>query len=150
MGSLPSFCAETVGRELLLKMLRREQQLRDSKDIQAQYDAFHVSGVCSPDSIEMDLQRKVLCEFGFSNADHSLALFWQVPSVWKERLMRDKELRDSVVYLRYRHLFAKDELRVGVDAFDVPVHNPETLESVSLLSLCRGDRPLVVIAGSSG
>ena len=98
------FDACSVSRDKLLAMLRREQQLRDSRETQDLYDYYHKRGECSPDTVEIDIQRKVLCEFGFSCADSSVSEYWQVYNVWKDHIEKDEELRNSVVYLN-RHLF---------------------------------------------
>jgi len=136
-------------------MLRREQALRDSDEVQARYDVYHARALASPEAIEVDVQRRVLREHGYSDCDASLGRWWRVAAHWVDApgARDDPELRDAVVYLKYRDLTLPLQLAEGDPAPDATLVALDGGggETMSLLDRVPQDgTPLVVIGGSAG
>ena len=136
-------------------MLTREQALRDSDAVQARYDDYHGRGMASPEAIEIDVQRQVLREHGYADCDASLGRYWQIAAKWIDapNARDDPELRNSVVYLKYRDLTLPLTLAVGDDAPDAALVGLDGGggRSPSLLDRVPADgTPLVVVGGSAG
>lgn len=132
----PLFDALTVDRPTLLRMLMREQQLRDSDATQDAYDEFHRRLLPAPEAIEMCLQRRVLRESGFRDDDDGLAEWWRVNKSYP----LDDAIRSTTVYMKFN---ITQPLRVAVgdaalDAkvFQVPL--PTAAQVGADRALCDG------------
>lgn len=150
-GAARRFDHRTVPREQLLRMLRREQQLRMSDDTQRLYDFYHERHLPAPESIEKDIQRQVLREEGFRDSDSGLRAWWKINQAFPD----DEEVRDTVVYMKHNVM---EELRLceGDPAPSAPLvwlepeagHDDNGGVEFDYLSLAKPGRPLVVAAGS--
>lgn len=129
-----------LNRDVLLQMLRREEELRFSDETQQLYDKYPDD--VPPFSIEENIQRQVLQEFGFEPNDIWLRLYQYTNG----RFPTDVELRNTAVYMRC------DRSRPTDAKIGDPLR-PATLRSLDgsvcqLSDFIKPGRPLVVIAGS--
>jgi len=132
-----------MDRAALLPMLTREQELRDSDEVQREYDAHELP----PETIEERLQLRVLSEHGF--AAHELPAALQLYQLTNWRFPHDAELRSCVVYLR-ADVSSPGDLAVGDEAPDAALHDAASGAPTSLHRLTPSDgRMLVVAAGSA-
>lgn len=119
-------------------MLRRENELRLSEDVQKRFEDAERSG-STTDWIEVasEVQKEILREFNVSeNALHAY------------RCAANKH--GVSLYVKYNRA-RKGDLEIGSQAPNVPVVSVESdgsTSSVSLVELQMKNRPLVVIAGS--
>jgi len=133
---------EKIELEILKKMLKRENEIRLTEEIQMKYDACAMSDENQYTKITDGLQRQVLNEFGFDMNKKELKRYRSALSMYPE----EKELKELVYYYKFNR--SRDgELQVG-DTLPLTsltlsslTHTPVTLPSTSTL-------PLVLVAGS--
>ena len=132
-----------MDRRVLIRMLQRKQELRDSDDVQRDYDAHAVP----PNAFEDQLQIQVLREFGFAHAEiegGALGLY----RLTNCRFPDDAELRATVVYL------CADESSPGIltrcDAAPDATLPAADGSACSLLSLQPADGQMLVVSAGSG
>mmetsp|Transcript_2951 Transcript_2951/g.4843 ORF Transcript_2951/g.4843 Transcript_2951/m.4843 type:complete len:247 (-) Transcript_2951:659-1399(-) len=131
-------------RSQLLQMLQREDALRLSDEVQAQY-------ALQPESWEWKwevtdrVQRQVCEEFGFADCvEEGLDLLRSAMSLFPD----DEEIKDAAHYLR-NNIHVKCPLRVGEIVPDVPLHKLQGGEtSVHALAPQSPDGVTLVLAGS--
>lgn len=129
----------TMNRSTLLEMLRRENQLRLSKEYQEMYDDVDLR---ISEIIEDTIQRQVLKEFNFEDTPENLHRYRATNGLF----LNDPEIRNTVVYMKYDRANA-GPLQVGDVCPDVVAIDLETGERKSVLSFAKEDRPLVILGG---
>ena len=83
-----------------------------SPEMQALYDRCnHVAG----DQVERFIQRNVLKRHGFTPSVENLAEFWKIRAKYGDD---DREVMESVIYLRYAHLLHECTIPLGAAAPD--------------------------------
>jgi len=129
-----------MNRELLIQMLKRENEIRLSNPVQEMYDEERILKIIPSTSIEEAIQKLVLEEFGF---EHDLLDYYRCT---RARFPNDPEIRDSVLYIKHDKS-RRGDLRVG---HNTPNPTLITLnnEERCLLDFKIDKRPLVLIAGS--
>jgi len=131
-------------RAQLLLMLRREDELRLSSEVQAKYAQ-------QPDcwdwkwQVTDEVQRQVCEEFGFANnVGEGLDLLRSALSLYPG----DAEIKDAAHYLR-NNIHTDCPLQVGEIVPDLPLHKGAGGEtSVHQLAPAAGDGMTLIIAGS--
>ncbi len=126
-------------RDKVLEMLRFEQQVRYSPEIQKVYSAQYASGTRSI-SIEKEIQKYVLRTFGYD--DNQVEEYWKIPKLYWE----DEEVKNSIFYMKL-NIFSYGNISVGDKLIDVPLYDYQANSILQLDTLCR-DKPLVLLAGS--
>jgi len=130
-----------ISRDLLVKMLMREDQLRKAPETQAKYsesdDWDHLR------SVTLAIQRQVLSEFGMEG-DDALVGFHSMRAKYE----KDKVIKDLAVYIKYDKS-NKGNLSKGSK---VPNGSEITLFDLqgckTTLASFIGTKPLVILAGS--
>ena len=135
------FSLDEVPRDTVLSMLRTEDRLRKSDEMQALYDQMsHVVG----DQVERYIQRNVLKMFGFTPSMDNLSRYWQIRAKYGDN---DREVMDSVIYLRYAHLLHECQIPLGAQCPDASLVALDG-NFVSLSDYMANHERLVVLAGS--
>lgn len=141
-----NFEINNVSREVVLQMLKEEQKVRYSKEIQniytKEYYATKHNNV-KRINIEAEIQKHILKSFGFKNDEKSLKEYWKIPSTYWE----DEEVKNSIFYMKL-NIFKYPNVKIHDKMIDVELLNYQTNEFVSLSSLSHPNRPLVILAGS--
>ena len=141
------FYIHNVERNKILEMLKEEQTVRYSKNIQEIYTQQYYLEKNNPNyirvNIEQEIQKYILRKFGFKDDVDSLKEYWKIPSTyWK-----DEEIKNSIFYMKL-NIFNYSKLEINDDMVDAELINYETNDFVSLKSLQKANRPLVILAGS--
>lgn len=141
------FYIHNVERNKILEMLKEEQIVRYSKNIQEIYTQQYYLEKNNPNyirvNIEQEIQKYILRKFGFKDDVDSLKEYWKIPSTyWK-----DEEIKNSIFYMKL-NIFNYSKLEINDDMVDAELINYETNDFVSLKSLQKANRPLVILAGS--
>lgn len=130
-------------RDLLLEMLRRDDALRLSEDVQARY-------ALQPDSwnwkwkVTDDVQKQVCKEFGFgSSMAEGLDLLRSSMSLYPH----DDEVRHAAHYLRYNHHMPCPSSLVSSVMPNIKLHDMRG-DATSLDAILSAGKATVVIAGS--
>eukprot|EP01120_Amphizonella_sp_Union-15-10_P006427 TRINITY_DN2056_c0_g3_i2.p1 TRINITY_DN2056_c0_g3~~TRINITY_DN2056_c0_g3_i2.p1 ORF type:complete len:145 (+),score=21.87 TRINITY_DN2056_c0_g3_i2:120-554(+) len=132
-----------MSRDLVLQMLKRENQLRLSDEIQEQYDQQRKARIVPSCSIEEGIQRQVLSEFGFDPEDN---LSIDVYRYSRARFPDDPEIKESILYIKYDRS-RNTTLRIGDDSPNPLLVTLEG-EKLPLFSFAKPKRPLVLLASS--
>ena len=147
MAELKPFVLQTIERDQVLAMMREEQKVRLSDEIQQVYTEQFLAGENDPDyvpiSIEIEVQKFVLRTFGFLDDDASLREYWKIPSTY----WHDEEIKNSCFYMKH-NIFQYPTTHVGDPMRDVNVLDYGQNAPVSLSSLHKPGRPLILLAGS--
>lgn len=138
--SLP-FRLDKVSRDVVLAMTTAENDMRISDEIQETYDRMH-GATRGSEAVELYMQKEVLSRFGFDPSNEGIVEYQRILQVYGA----DKEIMDSVVYLRYSHLY-RPITETGHLATDVKLYNLDH-QQVSLFDLTNNGKPTVIMAGS--
>lgn len=130
-------------RSLLIKMLRREDELRLSDAVQRKY-ADSPDDYTSKEHVTLKVQHQVCREFGFtSDLKEGLDLLRSASALFPG----DQELRDCAHWLKY-NIVARCPLALGSHVPDIPLMcidgSPTTLHQIIERSLT----PTVLVVGS--
>jgi len=142
-----------IDRDLLVKMYKRENQVRVSEEIQMKMDKCQMDDDDTYADLLENIQKTVLREFGFDGSNDDVMLFRQGLNMYPE----DKELKSIPLYSKFNR--ARDgELQIGDELQDSTLCNIDNPNSrVSLVNFYKNecerrnipeDSPLVIIAGS--
>ncbi len=140
------FQINSVNREKILEMTTEEQKVRYSKGIQEAYTTqFYNSKNENYErvNIEREIQKYILRKFGFTDSIESLQEYWKIPSTY----WNDEEVKNSIFYMKL-NIFQYPNVKLEDELIDVPLVNYKTNDIVSLSSLQKSNRPLVILAGS--
>ena len=140
------FQINSVNREKILKMTTEEQKVRYSKGIQEAYTTqFYNSKNENYErvNIEREIQKYILRKFGFTDSIESLQEYWKIPSTY----WNDEEVKNSIFYMKL-NIFQYPNVKLEDELIDVPLVDYKTNDIVSLSSLQKPNRPLVILAGS--
>jgi len=143
MSATQVFDVAAVSRDTVLAMLRTEDRLRKCDEMQLLYDACRdVVG----DQVERFIQRNVLKKFGFAPSVENLERYWQIRAHYGDD---DREVMESVIYLRYAHLLHDCTIPLGAPCPDADLFTlADEPQPVTLGSYMRQNERLVVLAGS--
>jgi len=141
------FKIENINRNTILEMVKEEQKVRYSKTIQEAYtDQYyaqkHNSGY-NVVSIEIDIQKHILRQFGFKDDNNSLNEYWKIPSTY----WTDEEIKNSIFYMKL-NMFQYPKISIDDDLIDTQLIEYFTNNEISLSSLQNQDRPLIILSGS--
>lgn len=140
------FQINSVNREKILEMTTEEQKVRYSKGIQEAYTTqFYNSKNENYErvNIEREIQKYILRKFGFIDSIESLQEYWKIPSTY----WNDEEVKNSIFYMKL-NIFQYPNVKLEDELINVPLVDYKTNEMVSLSSLQKPNRPLVILAGS--
>lgn len=140
------FQINSVNREKILEMTTEEQKVRYSKGIQEAYTTqFYNSKNENYErvNIEREIQKYILRKFGFTDSIESLQEYWKIPSTY----WNDEEVKNSIFYMKL-NIFQYPNVKLEDELIDVPLVDYKTNDIVSLSSLQKPNRPLVILAGS--
>ena len=144
---MTEFDINCVTREKVLEMVKDEQTVRYSKGIQEIYTEQYYASSNNPNyklvNIEREIQKHILRKYGFTDDETSLSGYWKIPSTY----WNDEEVKNSLFYMKY-NIFKYPSVKVGDQMIDIELLDYKTNKNVSLSSLQRADRPLVILAGS--
>jgi hypothetical protein len=151
-----------INREILLKMLQRENELRLSqetldlleKEAQENYSSFlpnseYVIGFISP--VFENLQRRVVYEFGYVN-DASMKYALYMLRSARYLYPNDNEIFNSVYYMKYNRI-NEGKMKTGNDFVNVSLYTRQQqtqrqLETVMFSDILSKQMLNVIIAGS--
>jgi hypothetical protein len=134
------FDVNQVDRGLVLKMLKREQELRYSEEMQLMYDSLSHS--IDQEIVEKTIQKQVREEFGFTDSNESIRNYQSIGYLYRD----DEEVRQSVNYLRL-NIIRDCPIKEGELAPDVSLVNLEG-QDCRLQDYLSQSKPLVILAGS--
>ena len=140
------FQINSVNREKILEMTTEEQKVRYSKGIQEAYTTqFYNSKNDNYErvNIEREIQKYILRKFGFTDSIESLQEYWKIPSTY----WNDEEVKNSIFYMKL-NIFQYPNVKLEDELIDIPLVDYKTNNIVSLSSLQKPNRPLVILAGS--
>ena len=141
-----NFEINNVSREVVLQMLKEEQKVRYSKEIQniytKEYYATKHNNV-KRINIEAEIQKHILKSFGFKNDEKSLKEYWKIPSTYWE----DEEVKNSIFYMKL-NIFQYTKLNIDDDMVNTQVINYKTNKNILLSELLVPNKPLIILAGS--
>jgi hypothetical protein len=144
---MEDFKIDKVERSIILEMLKQEQTVRYSKGIQEAYTNQYYARKNNPEyemvPIEREIQKYILRQFGFKDDFASLEEYWKIPS----RYWHDEEVKNSIFYMKL-NIFQYPKVSVGDDLIDAHLIDYETSQEISLSSLQKQGRPLIILAGS--
>ncbi len=141
------FILQNVSRDDIIKMLKDEQEVRYSKNIQniytQQYYASQQDSNYKPVRIEIEIQKYILKKYGYTDNEQSLNEYWKIPSTY----WNDEEVKNSIFYMKL-NIFQYPKLNVGDNLIDANLIDYNTDEEITLSSLQNKNKPLVILAGS--
>jgi len=154
----PETCQE-ITREILLKMLKRENEVRFSKEMLESFEKESLDyeeNSCANDANSSTMnafvprtieqfQRKVVQEFGYkSDTECSYAI--QMLRSARSLYPNDLEIKNTASYLKYNRC-QRGEIGVGDMYKDVPLANCNQQE-IKLSAILNREKPTLVISGS--
>ncbi|CAG8719959.1 5122_t:CDS:2 [Dentiscutata heterogama] len=134
-------------KEKLLALLHEEERRRFSPEMQKKYYDVGNDPTCGKDWMDVtdQMQLELVREFGYS--DEAVQLLRRAPQLYPD----DPEFRTTQVYVR-NNIANIGNLTEGMPAPDCPLVPLESSNDsstlVSLRSLCKPGRPLVLLGGS--
>jgi len=154
----PESCQE-ITRELLIKMLKRENDLRLSKEIleavEKESSEYEEIESCSTDKLTyaqphalstiVQCQEKVAQEFGYKTSDE-ISYAVQILRSARALYPNDIEIQNAAFYLKYNRAH-RGELKVNDSYKDVPLMTCAQ-EETKLSAILNSEKPTVVISGS--
>lgn len=142
-----NFKINDVSREKIIEMLKEEQKVRYSKQVQDIYTNQYYDSKHNPNyelvNIEREVQKFILNKFGFSNKETDLKEYWKIPSTY----WNDEEVKNSIFYMKL-NIFQYSKIDIDDLMPNVSLVDYETENKIKLSSLANKGRPLVLLAGS--
>ncbi len=147
MIEICNFNIQNVDRDTILQMVKEEQKVRYSKEIQTIYTNQYYSTQNNPNyipiNIEQEVQKYILRMYGYNDGEESLKEYWKIPSTYWEV----EEIKNNLFYMKL-NIFKYPEINLEDNLIDVTLLNYKTNELTNLASLQTPNRPLVILAGS--
>jgi hypothetical protein len=144
---MEDFILNKVERTKIIEMLKKEQTIRYSKGIQEAYTSQYYVAKDNSEyemvSIEREIQKYILRQFGFKDDEHSLNEYWKIPSAY----WHDEEVKNSIFYMKL-NIFQYPKVSVGDDLIDAQLIDYQTNQEMSLTNVQKQGRPLIILAGS--
>jgi hypothetical protein len=144
---MTDFILQDVSRDDIIKMLKDEQEVRYSKNIQniytQQYYASQQDSNYKPVRIEIEIQKYILKKYGYTDNEESLNEYWKIPSTY----WNDEEVKNSIFYMKL-NIFQYPKINVGDNLIDANLIDYNTDKEITLSSLQNKNKPLVILAGS--
>ena len=138
---------EYYTRAQRIEMLKEEQKVRYSNNIQNIYTEQYYAQENNPNyeriNIEREIQKYILRKYGFKDDEKSLKEYWKIPSTY----WNDEDVKNSIFYMKL-NIFQNSILNIGDKMIDARLIDYTTDDFVSLSSLQKENRPLVILAGS--
>lgn len=136
-----------VSKNDVIEMLKEEQKVRYSNNIQNIYTEQYYAQENNPNyeriNIEREIQKYILRKYGFKDDEKSLKEYWKIPSTY----WNDEDVKNSIFYMKL-NIFQNSILNIGDKMIDARLIDYTTDDFVSLSSLQKENRPLVILAGS--
>lgn len=146
MTKTTAFQVELATRDKILEMLREEQRVRYSPDVQEAYTQQYYKRQSGNHTdlinIEREIQKFILRKFGYTNDETSLSNYWKIPS----KYWNDEEVKNSIFYMKLNIMQIPKNV-LEDEMINVPLIHHDTEQIVSLRSL-QTAKPLVLLAGS--
>jgi len=147
IGATKQFDITTASRQRVLDMVKEEQKVRYSKGVQEaytqQYYAMQNTDKFERVSIEIEIQKYILRQFGYSDDETSLLQYWKIPSTY----WTDEEVKNSIFYMKL-NMFQYPKVKYNDPMIDCGLIDFATKRELLLSSLETPGRPLVLLAGS--
>jgi len=144
---LKNYEGQKIELQTLKNMLKRENEIRLTKEIQMKYDQCALIDEKEYTKITDQLQMKVLKEFGFDQNEKELKRYRAALSMYPQEV---NELKELVYYYKYNR--SKDgELKVGdvVPLSSLTLRALDGIHSETLSTFCETSSvPVVLVAGS--
>lgn len=143
---MTDFDINLIAKDKIIEMIKEEQKIRYSKNIQDIYTKQFYSlknNNYNRINIEKEIQKFILRQFGFSDNDKSLQEYWKIPTTY----WNDEEVKNNLFYMKL-NIFQYPKVNLEDDLIDTELINYQTNNNVSLTSLQHNNRPLVILAGS--
>jgi hypothetical protein len=141
------FYIQDVDRYTILSMLKEEQKMRYSKEIQELYTRQYYNKENNPNyeiiNIEREIQKFILERFGYNSTNNSLEEYWKIPSTY----WNDEEVKNSIFYMKL-NIFSYSDIKEGDELKDSELINYETNELTKLSQLHTVIKPLILLVGS--
>jgi hypothetical protein len=136
------FVLSTISRETVLKMLRMEEKLKYSFEVQKQYSELYENQLQNTD-LDIYLQTRVLAEHGFATTQSSLEEYWKIPSTY----WHDSEVKNAVFYMRL-NIFQFSTCSIGDTYRNSTIYHLNDSTKIKLSDLQLHNRPLILLCGS--
>ncbi len=144
---MANFILQNTTRDKVLEMLKEEQHVRYSKNIQDiythQYYLSKENFDYQPVRIEIEIQKYILRKYGYTDNEESLKEYWKIPSTY----WNDDEIKNSIFYMKL-NIFKIPTLHVGDDLVDSNLIDYKSGNEIILSSLQTPNKPLIILAGS--
>jgi hypothetical protein len=143
---MTEFVIKYVSRDKILEMVKEEQIVRYSKNIQNIYTQQYYASKnvnYKPVNIEQEIQKYILRKFGFTDDDKSLQEYWKIPTTY----WNDEEVKNNIFYMKL-NIFQYSKFQLEDELIDVSLIDYKTQQPILLSSLSNINRPLVILAGS--
>jgi hypothetical protein len=144
---MTDFIIHKQKRNKILEMVKEEQKVRYSKGIQEAYTEQYYNQKENPNynniSIEAEIQKYILRQFGFKDDENSLQEYWKIPSTY----WNDEEIKNNIFYMKL-NIFKYPKISINDNYIDTRLLNYTTNTEVFLSGLQTHDRPFVLLAGS--
>lgn len=141
------FILENINREKIIAMLKQEQTVRYSKNIQEIYTKQFYNRNSNPEiervNIEREVQKFILRQNGYNDNDESLTEYWKIPGTY----WYDDEVRNSSFYIKL-NIFEEPSFQLGDNMKDISCIDFQTMVPTTLTYVMKPNRPLVILAGS--
>eukprot|EP01088_Endostelium_zonatum_P021561 TRINITY_DN85_c0_g2_i2.p1 TRINITY_DN85_c0_g2~~TRINITY_DN85_c0_g2_i2.p1 ORF type:complete len:220 (-),score=63.57 TRINITY_DN85_c0_g2_i2:674-1333(-) len=136
-------------KDVMVKMLRRENEIRLTDDVQEQLDKSIVDDSDSYTAIIEGIQKTVLKQFGFEDNENNLTMYRAALSLYPN----DDEIKNEAYYYKYNRS-RQGTLKQGdsIDLQTLSLYNLSTNQTENVFDILQVDSntnlPLVLIAGS--
>eukprot|EP01088_Endostelium_zonatum_P021560 TRINITY_DN85_c0_g2_i1.p1 TRINITY_DN85_c0_g2~~TRINITY_DN85_c0_g2_i1.p1 ORF type:complete len:211 (-),score=51.30 TRINITY_DN85_c0_g2_i1:674-1306(-) len=136
-------------KDVMVKMLRRENEIRLTDNVQEQLDKTIVDDSDSYTAIIEGIQKTVLKQFGFEDNENNLTMYRAALSLYPN----DDEIKNEAYYYKYNRS-RQGTLKQGdsIDLQTLSLYNLSTNQTENVFDILQVDSntnlPLVLIAGS--
>jgi hypothetical protein len=135
-------CITKTPRSRVIDLLKTEDSLRRSHEVQLTYDTLHDEIGFSSEIIEDYVQRKTLQKLGYIPSLQNLSEYRTI----RQHYCKDSEVMNSVMYLKYAHLYKPCPIVLGRQAPNAVLC--DLLGKKRMLMDFAKKKPLVIMAGS--
>jgi hypothetical protein len=141
------FIIENIEKNKIIEMLKEEERVRYSPQIQEVYtEQYHKLEKNKNESrlnIELEIQKFILKQFGYSTSDVSINNYHKIPS----KYFHDDDIKNSIFYIKL-NIFKYPSVHVGDDLINVELIDYSTKNYTFLNELTNSEMPLIILAGS--
>jgi hypothetical protein len=142
-----TFILENVDRLKIIDILKEEEKVRYSKQIQEIYTTQYYNSLKTPTykniNIEREIQKHILKYYGYDDSDESLKEYWKIPLYY----WNDEEVKNSIFYMKL-NIFQYPKIKIGDDLSDVDLMEYKNDKNIKLSDLSSNEKPLIILSGS--